>query len=89
MGTSEEKRWEMLQRVLLAESSGAAPVRVASQRTLFGIKSHVEQVVDAVAEEDALRAAEAIRRRKAAEGVLQKATTQECEGGEADVREEA
>ena len=52
MKTPEEKRWEMMQRVLQAESRGDAPVRISSQRTLFGIKSHVEQVIERTVEED-------------------------------------
>ncbi len=52
MKTREEKRWELMQEVLSAESRGDKPLRVSSQRTLFGIKSHVETVIDAVAAED-------------------------------------
>ncbi len=47
----------MMQRVLLAESRGETPVRVSSQKTLFGIKSHVEAVIErtaAEADEEAL-----------------------------------
>lgn len=52
MKTQEEKRWERMQQLLLAESQGKSPVRISSQRTLFGIKSHVERVVEKVAAED-------------------------------------
>lgn len=61
MKTPEEKRWERLQQQLLAESSGKAPVRVSSQRTLFGIKSHVEEVVEAVAAEDRAKCEKRLR----------------------------
>ncbi len=54
MKTSEEKRWERVQQLLLAESRGDAPIRLSSQHTLFGIKSHVETVIEkTVAEENA------------------------------------
>ncbi|MCD8316889.1 MAG: nitroreductase family protein [Eggerthellaceae bacterium] len=52
MKTPEEKRWDRLQELLFAESRGDAPVRISSTRTLFGIKSHVEEVIEAVAAED-------------------------------------
>lgn len=61
MKTPEEKRWERMQQLLLAESNGEAPVRVSSQRTLFGIRSHVEEVVEAVAAEDRAKCEEAAR----------------------------
>ncbi len=63
MKTSAEKRWERMQELLFAESRGDAPVRVSSQRTLFGIKSHVEQVIDAVAAEDRARCEANLRNR--------------------------
>ncbi|MCD8199408.1 MAG: hypothetical protein LUD25_00340 [Coriobacteriaceae bacterium] len=65
MKTEEEKRWEMMQRVLLAESRGEAPVRVSSQKTLFGIKSHVETVIERTAAEEDERALEKLRQSKA------------------------
>lgn len=46
MKTPEEKRFERIKDVLLAESSGTGPVRIASTRTLFGIKSHAEEVIE-------------------------------------------
>lgn len=55
MGTSEEKRWELVQQRLLAESRGEAAVAVRSTRTLFGIKSHVEGVIERVSEEESAR----------------------------------
>ncbi|MDO4182408.1 MAG: hypothetical protein Q4E12_02210 [Coriobacteriia bacterium] len=54
MLTPEEKRWKRIQEKLLAESRGDAPATFCSQRTLFGIKSSVEEVIDrTVAEENA------------------------------------
>lgn len=55
----DEKRWERIREVLAAEATGK-PVRPAvSQRTLFGIPSSVEQVIQKAVEED-----EAARRAK-------------------------
>ena len=62
MKTSEEKRWELVQQQLLAESRGDAPTPVVSQRTLFGIKSHVEEVIDRTAAEDSARCKQQARR---------------------------
>lgn len=54
METREEKRWKMMQDFLLAEGSGHEPKRYASQKTLFGIKSTVEETIEkAVAETEA------------------------------------
>lgn len=63
MKTPEEKRWERMQQQLLAESRGDTPVSMGSQRTLFGIKSHVEQVIERTAAEDAARCAERAKQR--------------------------
>lgn len=64
MKTPEERRWERMQQLLLAESRGDAPVRLESRRTLFGIKSHVEQVIERTVAEDA----ETCRKRTAGKG---------------------
>ncbi len=53
-----------MQQQLLAESSGSAPVRLSSQRTLFGIKSHVEEVIEAVVAEDRAKCEENLRHKK-------------------------
>ena len=58
MKTPEEKRWELMQQVLLAESRGDEPRAFSSGRTLFGIKSHMEEVIDRVAAEDTERCME-------------------------------
>ncbi len=55
MKTQDEKRFERIRDMLLAEAGGTSPVRISSQRTLFGIKSHVERVIEEVAEEDDAR----------------------------------
>ncbi len=52
MKSEEERRWERMQQVLAAEARGDAPVTFSSGRTLFGIKSHVEEVIERVAAED-------------------------------------
>lgn len=51
MKTPEEKRFERIKDILLAESSGNGPVRIASTRTLFGIKSHAEEVIERTVKE--------------------------------------
>lgn len=56
MKTRAEERWEHMQQLLAMEASGhEGPVKISSQRTLFGIKSHVEEVVEKVAAEDTQR----------------------------------
>ena len=55
MKTPEEKRWELVRQVLLAEGRGEERVSYSSGRTLFGIKSHVEEVIERVAAEDEAR----------------------------------
>ena len=48
----EERRWKRINEMLAAEASGK-PVRPAvSQRTLFGIPSTVEQVIERAVRED-------------------------------------
>lgn len=64
MKTNEEKRWERVREHLLSEASGNAPARFSSQRTLFGIKSHVESVIEAAAEEENAKCEDALRRGK-------------------------
>ena len=54
----DERRWKRIQEMLAAEASGKAPRPIASQRTLFGIPSEVEQQIERiVAEDEAARAA--------------------------------
>lgn len=53
MKTRAEERWEHMQQLLAMEAAGhEGPMKISSQRTLFGIKSHVEEVVEKVAAED-------------------------------------
>lgn len=62
MKTQAEERWEHLQQLLAREAAGhEGPVKISSQRTLFGIKSHVEEVVEKVAAEDTQKCLDAIR----------------------------
>lgn len=51
MKSAEDKRWERLQQVLRSGISGDSP-KIASTRTLFGIKSHVEEVIDRVVDKE-------------------------------------
>lgn len=62
MKSSEEKRWERMQQILAAEANGAERTCISSQRTLFGIKSHAEEVIERTAAEiDAKNVANARR----------------------------
>lgn len=56
MKTSAEERWERMQELLAREAAGhEGPIKISSQRTLFGIKSHVEEVIERTAAEDDAR----------------------------------
>ena len=52
MKTPEEKRWDMIQQYIFADSQGKTPIRISSKRTLFGIKSSVEEVIERTVAED-------------------------------------
>lgn len=67
MKSAEDKRWERLQQVLQAGISGDAP-KVSSTRTLFGIKSHVEEVIDRVVDEENDRTARIIESNRKTNG---------------------
>lgn len=61
MKSRAEERWEQLQQLLAREAAGHdGPVKISSQRTLFGIKSHVEEVIERTAAEDTKRCLDAI-----------------------------
>lgn len=61
MKTGVEERWERMQELLAREAAGHdGPVKISSQRTLFGIKSHVEEVIERVAAEDEQRCLDAL-----------------------------
>ena len=51
-GAMDEKTWERMREILLAEATGHEPRPVVSKRTLFGIPSHVETVIQRTVEED-------------------------------------
>ena len=54
----DEKKWEQIRRALRAGAAGDEVAPVTSTRTLFGIKSHAEEVIEAaVAADEAVRAA--------------------------------
>ena len=64
-----ERRWERMQQLLGAEARGDEPRPFASTRTLFGIRSTVEQQLDAlVAEEEERKRRERVARARAAAG---------------------
>ena len=46
-----DRKWQRIGDLLAAEASGNAKPRVASTRSLFGIKSSVEQAMDRMAQE--------------------------------------
>ena len=48
----DEKRWKRIQEMLAAEASGKTMRPVVSQRTLFGIPSTVEQIIERIVAED-------------------------------------
>ena len=50
-----QKRWETMKQVLGAESRGDELRGFSSTRTLFGIKSHAEEVIERVAAEETAR----------------------------------
>ena len=58
----DEKRWKRIQDMLAAEASGKELRPMVSQRTLFGIPSTMEQVIErVVAEDEAERRAKRLR----------------------------
>lgn len=63
-----QRQWDVMKQILGAEAQGKRPSAINSTRTLFGIKSHVEEVMEAVAAEDLERAKERIRQEKEKRG---------------------
>ena len=55
MTSQEERKWERLRQVLAAGAVGAEVKPVVSQRTLFGIKSSVEEQIERIVAEDEAR----------------------------------
>lgn len=63
----DEKKWEQIRRALQAGAAGDEIAPVMSTRTLFGIKSHAEEVIEAaVRADEAARAAERRARKSGA-----------------------
>ncbi len=60
-----QRQWNIMQQILGAEAQGKRPQAMNSTRTLFGIKSHVEEVMEAVAAEDLARARARIEQERA------------------------
>lgn len=62
-----KRRWDMMKKVLGAEAQGEELRGISSTRTLFGIKSHAEEVIErTVAEQEAARL-EALKNKGGAE----------------------
>ena len=59
-----QRQWQVMQQIIGAEAQGKRPAAINSTRTLFGIKSHVEEVMEAVAAEDLARAKEHIEKER-------------------------
>lgn len=71
-----EKRWQRLRDQLGAEARGDSQPRLCSQRTLFGIRSSVDQTLDAVVAEQEVQA------RRKLEAERQRRRQAEDEGGQ-------
>lgn len=69
MKARAEERWEHMQQLLAMEAAGhEGPMKISSQRTLFGIKSHVEEVVEKVAAEDTQKCLDALQAESSDQG---------------------
>lgn len=65
MKTRAEERWEQMQQLLAREAAGHdGPIKISSQRTLFGIKSYVEEVVEKIASEDTQKCIDKLTEKK-------------------------
>ena len=65
MKTRAEERWEQMQQLLAREAAGHdGPIKISSQRTLFGIKSHVEEVVEKIASGDTQKCIDKLTEKK-------------------------
>ena len=64
MVNHDERTWERMRDVLIAEANGKDPRAVVSTRTLFGIPSSVERVIDSVAAEEDARCQRIIEQKK-------------------------
>ncbi|WP_283171388.1 hypothetical protein, partial [Curtanaerobium respiraculi] len=53
----DERTWRMIQEAIAADIQGRPPNPVVSRRTLFGIKSGVEEAVEKIARDDEVRRA--------------------------------
>ncbi len=80
MGVDDEKRWEMIERLIAAESAGKQPRLFSSQRTLFGIPSELDRELQAFAANSNASVGEAVEAGKsagetAAESKVERATS--------------
>lgn len=51
MALPGDKKWELIQQLIGADAQGRDPKPLVSQRTLFGIRSSVEEQVEAIVAE--------------------------------------
>lgn len=52
---TEERKWQRIRDVIIAEGAGKAKPRIASTRTLFGIPSAVDEAMESIVAEDEAR----------------------------------
>ena len=61
MKTQRDRQWELIQQLLSNDLSSATAPKFTSQRTLFGIKSSTEEVLDRVVAEENQRIEQQLR----------------------------
>lgn len=61
MRTSQDRQFELIQQLLLNDITATSAPKFASQRTLFGIKSSVETLIERTADEENQRIQECLR----------------------------
>ncbi len=49
---NDEKKWQRIRDVIIAEGAGKKQPRIASTRTLFGIPSAVDEAIASIVEEE-------------------------------------
>lgn len=82
MKTQRDRQWELIQQLLSNDLSSATAPKFTSQRTLFGIKSSTEEVLDRVVAEEnqrieqQLRSVQHTRDKRAQDASVQNASTQ-------------
>lgn len=79
-----QRKWETMQRILGAEARGDELRGFSSTRTLFGIKSHAEEVIERVAAEENARIMAKLEAERAAECAERAAEQGEAGGLDGD-----